>query len=224
MANMTEALAKRAVDRTAAERQSEYAREVRRIVEATYDHIERSGNLDPSLRDILRSCGLSTQGFYRYFRSKDELLLVLLDDGRRRLVDYLVERMDVADSPTAQVRDWIDGVLAQASHARSAARTRPFAANEERLAERFPDEQRASVGLLVGLLVGPLRDATDPPRPEAEAREDAEAIYQLVFGVLRGHLILRTRPTPSEVAHVVRFCLRGAGIDGSDGTAAGGRS
>jgi len=219
---MTETLAKRAVDRTADRRRTEYAREMQRIVEATYDHIERTGSLDPSLRDILRSCGLSTQGFYRYFHSKDELMLVLLDDGRRRLVDYLVERMGAVDTPAAEVRAWVEGVLAQAAHARSAARTRPFAANEDRLAEVFPDEQRESVGLLVGLLVGPLRAGSS--RRAAEVRDDAEAIYRLVFGVLRVHLILRTRPTPSEVEHVVRFCLRGAGIDGPDGDGTRGRS
>jgi len=42
---------------------------MQRIVGATYDHIEQNGSLEPSLRDILRSCGLSTQGFYRCFRS-----------------------------------------------------------------------------------------------------------------------------------------------------------
>jgi len=212
MASMTETVAQRAVDRNADRRRGEYAREVQRIVEATYDHIERTGSLDPSLRDILRGCGLSTQGFYRYFHSKDELMLVLLDDGRRRLVDYLVDRMGAVGSPAARVRAWVEGVLAQASHARSAARTRPFAANEDRLAEVFPDEQRESVDLLVGLLIGPLVDGTG--RRPAAVRDDADAIYRLVFGVLRGHLILRTRPSAAEVEHVVGFCLRGAGMDG----------
>ena len=65
MSHMTETLAKRAVERSATERQAEYAREMRRIVDATYDYIEQTGSLEPSLRDILGHCGLSTQGFYR---------------------------------------------------------------------------------------------------------------------------------------------------------------
>jgi AcrR family transcriptional regulator len=217
MSNMTETLAKRAVDRTAAEQQGEYAREMQRIVEATYDYIEQSGSLEPSLRDILRGCGLSTQGFYRYFRSKDELMLVLLDDGRRRLVDHLAERMAAVDTPAMKVRAWIEGVLAQAAHTRSAARTRPFAANEDRLAELFPDEHRQSVDLLVGLLVDPLLQGSGQATPGVGVHDDAEAIYRLVFGVLRSHLFLRTRPTASEVEHLVRFCLRGAGISDRDG-------
>ena len=212
MSHMTETLAKRAIERSAAERQLAYAREMRRIMDATYDYIERTGSLEPSLRDILGHCGLSTQGFYRYFRSKDELMLVLLDDGRRRLVDYLSQRMGDADSPSAKIRAWIEGVLAQASHKRAASRTRPFAANEDRLAELFPEEQRESMDLLMGLLIEPLDQAHSALSSPEGSGADAEAIYRLVFGVLRGHLILRTRPSASELEHVVRFCLRGAGV------------
>jgi AcrR family transcriptional regulator len=218
MSPLTETLARRAVERTVADRQAEYAQEMRRIVEATYGLIERTGSLDPSLRDILADTGLSTQAFYRLFRSKDELLLVLLDDGRRRLVDYLAGRMAAVDLPTDKVRAWIEGVLAQASTPKSAERTRPFLANEDRLSELFPMEQRESVDLLVDLLVQPLTDATPvdgpPDAPPDAPRRDAEAIYRLVFGLLHAHLIQRTRPTAETIGHTVRFCMLGAGLDG----------
>ena len=35
------------------------------------------------MRDILREAKLSTPAFYRHFKSKDELFVMLLDDGRR---------------------------------------------------------------------------------------------------------------------------------------------
>ncbi len=185
---------------------------MQRIVEATYELIERTGTLEPSLRDILAHTGLSTQGFYRLFRSKDELLLALLDDGRRRLVDHLARRMAAASSPTGRIRAWIEGVLAQASTPRAAERTRPFLANEDRLSELFPDEQRESVDLLVALLVDELAELAPAGTPAAMVRRDAEAIYRLVFGILHAHLIGRTRPSPSTIAHTVSFCLRGAGL------------
>ena len=207
MTTMSENLAKRAVDRSANERQLEYEVEMRRIVEATYDYIEQTDNLEPSLRDILRSCGLSTQGFYRFFNSKDELMLVLFDDGRRRLVDYLEQRMNKVQPPEKKVRSWIEGVLTQASSSKAAARTRPFAIHEDRLAELFPEEQRQSVDLLISLLVEPLQQGS---RAKADAQKNAEAIYRLTFAVLRGHLIQKTKPTPKDVDHVVTFCLNGS--------------
>jgi AcrR family transcriptional regulator len=203
-ARLTETLAQRAVDRSVGDRQAEYALEMQRVVEATFGLIERTGRLDPSLRDILRETGLSTQAFYRYFQSKDELLLLLLDDGRRQLLGYLDHRMARVEGPEAKTRAWIEGVLAQAGRPRAAARTRPFVANAARLAEAFPVEQQASVELLIDQLAGALGPAGD--------RRDAHAIYQLAFGTLEEHLVRGTRPTPADSDQVVRFALRGAGL------------
>lgn len=197
MVRLTETLARRAVERAVGDRQAEYVDEMQRIVDATYDLIERTGGLDPSLRAILRETGLSTQAFYKYFQSKDELFLVLLDDGRRQLLDYLEHRMQRATTKDAKVRAWIEGVLAQASRPEVAARTRPFMANQDRMADAFPEEHRATVDLLIDQLAQVLD------------REDAVAIYHLVFGALHAHLKWRTAPNKREISHLVQFALRG---------------
>jgi AcrR family transcriptional regulator len=208
MANLSDALARRAAERSLATREASYAAEMRRVIEATYRVIERTGSFDPTLREILRESGLSTQAFYRYFKSKDELLLVLLDDGRRQLVGYLEHRMDRAGTPQDKIRAWIEGVLAQAVDPGAASRTRPFLVNQDRFTEAFPDEQQASVDLLLGLLAAALaelpRDEGRPP----EVGRDAEAIYQLAFGTLHSHLTRRTQPGRDEIDHLVGFALR----------------
>ena len=125
--------------------------------------IERDGSVDPKVRDILAESGLATQAFYRHFASKDELLLVILDDGRRQLADYLVHRMEKVrpKGPLAEVRAWILGILAQAADEGAAARTRPFTVGNSRLGERFPEEQAASVALLIDILAGAIGRAVD---------------------------------------------------------------
>jgi AcrR family transcriptional regulator len=205
--DLRETFADRAVDRTLGDRRSQYADEIHRVLETTYELIERSGNVDPSLREILAATNLSTQAFYRYFQSKDELLLLLLDDGRRRLVGSLERRMQRAATPEARVRAWIEGVVAQASDARAAGRTKPFVADQDRLAEAFPREQQASVDLLVDLLAG----AIVALHGSANARDDAVVVYRAAFGTLRDHLIHGTRPTAAETDHLVEFCLAGIG-------------
>jgi AcrR family transcriptional regulator len=206
---LTDTLAQRAVERSVGDLQAEYAEQIERVLEATYDLIERTGNVDPSLRDILRATGLSTQAFYRYFQSKDELLLLLLDDGRRKLLGYLEHRMQRVSTPDERVRAWIEGVLAQAANERAASRTRPFVANQDRLTEAFPVEQQASADLLVDQLT----DAVAPITTSGEARRDAIAIYEVAFGTLHRHLVQKTRPTARETDHLVRFCLRAIGVD-----------
>lgn len=201
-------LAERAARRSIADRQAAATGEVDRLVEAAHRVIERTGSFDPKMRDILTTAGLSTQAFYRHFPSKDDLLLVLIDDGRRQLVSYLGHRMAKAKSPEGQIRAWIDGVLAQAVDPEAAARTRPFLMNQDHLAERFPVEQRASVELLIDLLESPLQ-ALDPVA--SDRRRDAVAIYQLAFGSLRQHAIDRTSPTRADIDHLVAFALAGVG-------------
>ena len=101
-------------------------------------------------------------------------------------------RMATEPTPAARVRAWIEGVLAQASTRRSADRTRPFLANEDRLSELFPDEQRESVDLLVGLLAEPLAALAPAGTPERDDRRRR-----------RGHLPtgVRTAPCPPDPAH-----------------------
>jgi hypothetical protein len=123
----------------------------------------------------------------------------LLDDGRRQLLDYLEHRMQRATSKNDKVRAWVEGVLAQASRPDVASRTRPFMANQDRLADAFPDEHRATVDLLIDQLAHIID------------HEDAEAVYHLAFGALHAHLTRRTAPSEQEINHVVNFALKGIG-------------
>ena len=205
--SVTEHLAWRAVERRVAKRRSDYEHDMARIVEATFELIRRTGTLDPPMRDILAEAGLSTQAFYRYFRSKDELMLALLDEGRRRLVATLVRRMQRVTRPDEQVRAWIEGVLAQAAEP-AAGRTRPWLASERRLSELFPDEQQASVDTLVRLLENPV--ALVQGRP-SEAHASALLVYRVTFATLQAHLDRGTRPGAAETGALVAFCLRGLG-------------
>jgi AcrR family transcriptional regulator len=203
-------LADRAIERTVAGRRAEYGAQMRRIVDATFSLIERTGSLDPSMREILAETELSTQAFYRYFSSKDELMLALLDEGRRRLVDALERRMARASDPSGRIRAWIEGVLAQAGNAGAAARTRPWVLSEPRLAELFPVEQQASVDRLISLLDEPVaalrRGGREIP---GGTRGSATLVYQVTFAILRAHLVAATKPDETEREAVIGFCLRG---------------
>jgi len=208
--SLAQTFARRAIERSTAEREAAYVEEITLLVEATYRLIEKTGTFEPPLRDILKAAGLSTQAFYKHFRTKDELLLVLLDDGRRRLLGYLEHRMSKAATAEERVRAWIEGVLAQAANAKAAKRTKPFMVNQDRLTDQFPAEQQASFDLLIDLLESALGGLTRASVDRRLRRRDAEAIYHATFGGLRAHLIHGTRPGRAEIDHLVTFCLNGA--------------
>jgi AcrR family transcriptional regulator len=196
-------VAHRVASRTLARRTEAYADEVRRLVDAGYAVMRRTGTLDPRVTDIVREARLSNQAFYRHFRGKDELLVAILDDGRRQLLEYLEHRMARAEPGAARVRAWVGGVMEQARNPAAADNTRPFAINNARLADRFP----AEVARSEELLVVPLRDAVADAG--GDPRRDADVIYHLTIGCMNDALVARRRPTKRDVEHLEQFVLGG---------------
>jgi AcrR family transcriptional regulator len=196
-------VAERVASRTLADRSATYAEEVRRLIDAGYTVMRRTGNLDPRVNDIVREAGLSNQAFYRHFSGKDELLVAILDDGRQQLVAYLEHRMSRAATPEGRVRAWVEGVMEQARNPAAADNTRPFAIYSARLADRFPEEVARSRELVIR----PLREAIaelggDPQR-------DADAVYHLVLGCMNDALVARRRPSKADVEHLEAFVFGG---------------
>jgi AcrR family transcriptional regulator len=185
--------------------------------------MRETGQLEPRVSQIVRAAGLSNQAFYRHFRSKDELLLAILDDGQRTLVGYLEHRMRGAPRPIEKIRRWIEGVLAQAVHPRAARATRPFVIHRARLAERFPEAVRRTNRLLLEPLVRALSDAAaEGVLPGADPERDADVLYHLAMGWMQLKLVEAGEPTAADARHVVDFAMRGLlRADAGDGRAAG---
>jgi AcrR family transcriptional regulator len=196
-------VAERVASRTLADRSAAYADEVRRLIDAGYAVMRRTGSLDPRVNDIVREAGLSNQAFYRHFSGKDELLVAILDDGQQQLVAYLEHRIAGATTGEAQVRAWVEGVTEQARNPAAADNTRPFAINSARLADRFPEEIARSREMLVR----PLRDAV--AHVGGDPRRDADAVYHLVIGYMNDALVARRRPSKADVEHLEEFVLGG---------------
>ena len=187
--------------RTLRDRSDAYAEEIRRLLDATYAVMRRTGDDDPRVSDIVREAGLSNQAFYRHFRGKDELLVALLADGQRQLVTTLTAHMEQAPPGVARVRAWVEVVLAQAQHQGAAANTRPFAINGLRLADRFPAEWNASRDELMVPLRTALVEAGGDP-------DDAPLVYHLAMGTMQDALVRHETPTAGDVARVVAAVLR----------------
>jgi AcrR family transcriptional regulator len=207
----------RAVGRSLEPRREAALGEVRRLVEAAQVLIRRDGRLEPRVSEIVRAAGLSNQAFYRHFRSKHELLAAVLDDGLTRLADYLEHRMSRAPTATEAVREWVRGMLSQASNAEAAEATRPFALGRERLAEHCPAEVRESELRLTALLQGAIARAAEAGElPRAEPAADAEALYHLVMGWMQGRL-RDGAATPEAAAALESFALAGLRRAGEEG-------
>jgi AcrR family transcriptional regulator len=198
----TTSVAGEIAERTVRDRAAASRDEIRRLLEAAYAVLRRTGELEPRVGDVVREAALSNQAFYRHFRSKDELLLALLDDGQRRLLATLEARMARVEPGARRVRAWIEGVIEQARRPEAADNTRPFAINGLRLADRFPIEWSRSRDALLA----PLR--VEIAALGGDAERDAPTVYHLAFGAMQDALVRRARPTEDDVEHVVRAAMR----------------
>ncbi len=186
--------------------------EVARLLEAAREAMRETGSVDPRVSDIVGRAGSSNQAFYRHFRSKDELLLALLDDGLRDLLEHMEARMTEAATARDKVERWIGAIVRQATDRQAARAARPFVANRARLAERFPDEERRCAGLLVEPLERAIREGVtagefaseDPPH-------DAEAIYHLAMGWMQSRMFAEQAAADGDVARLAAFAMRGLG-------------
>lgn len=191
-------------------RRETYSEEVERLVQASFSLIRDSGRLEPRVSEIVRRAGLSNQAFYRHFRSKDELLLTVLDEGVRQLTGYLHHQMQAEPSAEGRVRAWLEGIAAQALDAEAAAATRPFALSRARLSELFPSEVELSERQLIELLRQAIAAGVAAGElPQADPERDAETLYTLAMGWVQRKLAQPAQPEPADAALLVEFALSG---------------
>ena len=203
-------MSRRSVDRAMERQRAAYEDEVRRLVEASFTLVRKTGQLEPKVGDIVAEAGLSNQAFYRHFRSKDELLLAVLDEGIGLLADYLGHRIQKARTPERRVRQWILGVLEQALHDEAAEATRPFALSRARLAELFPAEVRESERQLIAMLRDAVAAAQESGAlPGVDPERDAELIYDLAMGWVERRLAGPEPARRRDADHLVEFAMRG---------------
>ncbi len=207
-------VADRTVERALAPRHSVYAEEVRRLIDAGVAVMRDGQSTNPRVSEIVAQAGLSNQAFYRHFRSKDELLLAILDDGLRQLVGYLEHQMAKETSGLGQVRRWVEGILAQAANPGAAEATRGVVVNTARLGQLFPEEFRRSEELIKAPVRAAIETAVEQGElGGADPERDAEAAYRLAMGTMQSCLGDGRRPSKADIAHLVGFVV--AGLEGA---------
>jgi AcrR family transcriptional regulator len=186
--------------------------EVELLVDATVTVATRLGSFEPSVREILHEAGLSTKAFYRHFRSKDELLLMAVEVGSRRLADHIEKKMGAVDDPLERIRVWIETFVRHTAVPTSARRTLPWTLGIGRLEGVYPeyfDRGRITV-------TRPLEDEIVRAVGQGSARSphpnrDARVIFDYTMEAIRHHWVHGTQPKRDTVRHLVDFTYRALG-------------
>jgi AcrR family transcriptional regulator len=193
------------VRRSLAKRESEYAAEVRRLLDAALELMRGGGtSAKPRVADIVAASGLSNDAFYRHFKSKDDLVAAILEDGAERLRSYLAHQMAKSPAPEGQVRQWVKGVLAQADPD-IAATTLAVLWNGGTAGGGMAAGRHFASAPLSSLLSEPF-GALGSAAPELDAALAAHA----TLGMLSDYLWRQVVPTRADVDRITAFCVRAA--------------
>jgi AcrR family transcriptional regulator len=199
-------LGEQAVRRRLGRIESDAQQDVRRLLDTARELMQAGTN--PRVADIVKATGLSNDAFYRYFKTKDDLVAAIVDDGARRLIELVERRMGEAREPERQVRLAVQVVMKQAADPAVALATR----NVFGSASRNVGSDRAGKSLLeqgiATLLAEPLErlGARDPGR-------DSRTAGLLLIAAMNHFLWLDAVPTARDIDHLAGFLLRGCGIE-----------
>ena len=196
-----------AVERALDDRQREATEEVERILAAAVRVMERVAPEPPRVSDIVAEAGSSNKAFYRYFAGKDDLILAVMERGVAIVVSYLEHQMAKESTPEGKIARWIEGTLAQVAEPDLIRKSRAAAGQMSTGTNwRTVDQE----------MMWPLRDLlTDPVAALAssDVDRDVEAVFCCTAATLRRFMGSADRPGPDDIAHVVRFCLNGLGVN-----------
>jgi AcrR family transcriptional regulator len=162
----------------------------RQIVDAATRCFNRDGFHGTSIHDVIGEAGLSVGAFYRYFRSKDDLIRAIAQEK----IDEVSGVVDaaLAASPLPPLLTTLEQVLAVID--RSMGPDGPLNIAIQVWGEAQRD---ADLAAMVADLYGRIRDkATQLVRRAQEAGQlaeggDPDAVGSVVFGLIQGYLMQR---------------------------------
>jgi AcrR family transcriptional regulator len=196
-----ESLAARAVRRRTGDRYASAEDEVRRLLDVSLELMREDPAAHPKIAEIVRRARVSNDAFYRAFRSKDDLMAAIADDGARRLLGHLRHQRDKHTDPVEQIRACVQAVFKQAADPEVAATTRAVLRNTPHGAKSASGgaELRQRIA---DLLVEPLTacGSRDPAR-------DALVASCAMFAVMEQFLWTERAPMTADVEHLVSWVV-----------------
>ena len=198
-------------------------RRMRRIVDAAVELAEQGGFEAVRLRDVAERSDVALGTLYKYFRSKEDILLFAFDEGVTRLEQSLAARPAVGSGPlervTAFFRRATRGLLRNPDL--GSALVRAMSGSERETAVQIAASNRRIARMIVAslrdepaLLHAPLEEF----QPGPDEAELADALTGVWFAALIGWVI-GAEPDPAAISRkmrsAARLMLEGPRMDGA---------
>jgi AcrR family transcriptional regulator len=202
----------RAAQRSAAVQRSRtrIANQVRLMLDAALRLIREKGDAFTT-QELVKEAGVALQTFYRYFASKDELLLAVIADAMTDACARWSETAGELGDPVERLHFYVTAVIDVLDSEGGGGETARFVVSTRwRLHRIFPDELAEAEKPFVDLLLGEINAGVDAGllRP-ADPKWAAWFIVELVRSVYHYYAYVPRQPDVKE--QLWEFCLTALG-------------
>lgn len=166
-------------------------------------------------QELIKEAGVALQTFYRYFSSKDELLLAVLGDQMTAACELWVKEASDLDDPLQRLHFYVGNILGTLGRdPRRDALARFVIITHSRLHRLFPEELARADRPFVDLLHKEIKSAVDAGLLRTkDAGGDAWFIAELVRSVY--HYWAYAPGDHEDVQERLwQFCIRALGAEG----------
>ncbi len=193
-----------------------------RFVSAAIKLLQEKGSVDFTVQDVVERSRMSIRTFYKYFASKDDLLVAVYETVvARDTVPRLRECIAKFKEPQLRFRACVEALveLAGTKEVR-AARTLTNYGN--RLAETRPADLERAMKPQVDLLVELIEDMarTRPLRRDLTVESAARLTNYTLLGAVHDRVRGVQGAAEIPARAIYQFCLSGMGLDGTKATKA----
>jgi len=172
----------------------------RRIVNNASRQLRAKGLNGPAVTTLMKASGLTHGGFYRHFRTRDDLVIEAIEESLQELRDRLItaaKEVESGEGWKAMVRSYLS--LERCDHPDDGC---PIAALAPDIARtRSAVKQRSSAAILK------FRQELLPYMPGKDAEERATNFLAILSSMVGAIAIARTMPDPAVRQRILN-CVR----------------
>jgi AcrR family transcriptional regulator len=172
----------RALDRSLEQARARAGERIEALVDAARDLADDTGSASFTVAQVSAKAGQSLKSFYRCFAGKDDLLVALIEEDSRLGAAILAAAVDEHDDPQARLRAYVMGLFELIAAAGEYGYAGVLVREERRLSEARPEQMRAALAPMIGVLEREIERATAAGEcSSTDAARDAETIFALMI-------------------------------------------
>jgi AcrR family transcriptional regulator len=185
-----------------------------RFVKAATRLLQEKGNTDFTVQDVVEQSKMSIRTFYKYFASKEDLLVAVYENVvAREAVPRLRKRIEKLRDPLQRLRAYIEG-LVELTAKTTGPVARTLTNYQNRLAESRPADlarvMRPQFDLLVELIEDIAR--TRPLRRDLTVETAARLTHYTVLAAVHGRVLGSEGAVDIPARAIWQFCISGMGF------------